>query len=250
MTTARHHRSGTGRRGFSLAELVLALGVLAIGMTMAAALFPAAIKLNEQSTRDSVGTIVATNGLAMARAVIHPGTGPGQFNPNNHELRLVEDTECQAFSDPNFLKYRPDPSAPTTRGVLVLGRPLAHGWQLVVVSYDMTTTDNQVVARSVSIDDISEVDGSPTVDISGGGVDPNRCIGALLVCAPADPNDSRIAYARMTYDPESRKLFLDHAIDDEAKTWTALVIVEDGGAGQMIAKSPVMAVLVAETTLH
>ena len=61
-------------RGFTLVELMLAIMLLAIGATMAAALFATAIK-QTQSSLDSVnGTIICENGLAIAETVLHPDT--------------------------------------------------------------------------------------------------------------------------------------------------------------------------------
>ena len=45
---ARHPRS-RGTMGFSLAELLIAIWVLGVGLAMVAALFPAGMKANEHS---------------------------------------------------------------------------------------------------------------------------------------------------------------------------------------------------------
>jgi len=58
----------TAPRGFSLTELMISIGILAVGLVMAGALFPAAIKANSQSVSDVLGSIICENGLAITKA--------------------------------------------------------------------------------------------------------------------------------------------------------------------------------------
>jgi prepilin-type N-terminal cleavage/methylation domain-containing protein len=56
------------RRGFSLAELIIAIGILAVGMVMVGALFPAAIRANRSTHRNVLGSIICESGIAVAKA--------------------------------------------------------------------------------------------------------------------------------------------------------------------------------------
>ena len=48
----------SNRSAFTMMELMIAVAVLGIGMTMAAALFPAAIRENQISINDTIGNLI------------------------------------------------------------------------------------------------------------------------------------------------------------------------------------------------
>jgi len=58
------------RRGFSLIEVLMAIFILGVGVISIAALFPAGIAQQRQSTDDVMGPIVANNALAVLRTKI------------------------------------------------------------------------------------------------------------------------------------------------------------------------------------
>jgi len=95
-------RDASARGGFSMAELVIAMGIMGIGLAMAAAIFPAALKQTEGSYNDLVGTMIAENGLAVARnRLAHlewdPDAAPALidgFNPDpNDKFEKIEQCE-------------------------------------------------------------------------------------------------------------------------------------------------------------
>lgn len=228
MTRTRHiGRRNGARRGFSLSELVLALGVLAIGLSMAAALFPTAIKLNEQSAQDAIGTIIAENGLAVAKTMLKNSDVPAT-DPNL--IRLADENKTIPI-DLNHQHY-PDSTNNATRGFIVLGRKLSAAdpngpVQLVIVSYDKRSTSSTVTAQSVTISN-----GSGTTVTLSGATPP---IGSPLIL------QSTGAYARII-DANGQQAILDRAIDN-GDAW---VIAESG----VVARSPAMAVLVADAFLE
>lgn len=62
-----------GRPGFSLTELLIAIGVLGIGLGMIAALFVTGLAQVRLSLGDSEGGMVAANGLAVAKMFLRAG---------------------------------------------------------------------------------------------------------------------------------------------------------------------------------
>jgi prepilin-type N-terminal cleavage/methylation domain-containing protein len=238
-------RRNRARRAFSLTELLIALGIMAIGLSMAAALFPTAIKLNEQSGQDSIGTIIAENGLAVAqiqgaaiRAILAPDPNSG--------LIPIDGNNCTVFSsasgDPNLLLYRPDPnSTTTTRGFVILGRKLSAAdpngpAQLVIVSYDKRSSANTVTASLVTIT------GSPTTTVTWDATPPVPVpVGSPLILA------STGAYARIIdANANGQDAVLDHAVPGMAADNHAFVIVENGVTG----RSPAMTVVVSDVFLN
>jgi len=82
-------------RGFTLAEVLIALGVLAVGLTMSAALFPAAIIETEKSVNASIGTLICDNAVLAAKR-IDPGTND-----------LLANNPFQRFHPPSGSDYVP-----------------------------------------------------------------------------------------------------------------------------------------------
>lgn len=65
MVATQMHRNRTSRGGFSLAEVLLSTAVLGVGLTMAMAVFPAAVLENKSSTDDVYATIVLDNATML-----------------------------------------------------------------------------------------------------------------------------------------------------------------------------------------
>jgi len=237
MRRARHiGRRNRARRAFSLIELLLALGILAIGLSMAAALFPAAIRLNEQSGQDSIGTIVAENGLAVAQTMLHNSA----INQTAGSLVcVVDESMASPPIDRELQHYLYDPSAPgaAMRGFVVLGRRLdtadpSGPVQLVIVSYDKQSSANTVNATYI-----------PSPTITGGTVvsnlGTNVPVGSPLIMA-GDGSWAKIISNTPTQGT------LDHALGTTYEGLGAFVIVDPSAT----AKSPATAVLVADVLLN
>lgn len=65
-----------GRAGFTLMEILIAVAVTGIGMSMISCLFPLAIKEHQTAVENTVGTMMCKNGLAMVKARLSYPTVP------------------------------------------------------------------------------------------------------------------------------------------------------------------------------
>jgi len=229
------------RAAFSLVELMIALGVLAIGIAMVAGLFPAAIKQTEISYNDAVGTIIAQNGLAMARATLNDFNIDIPGNIGDPLQVVVDDDNTHGTASgrtklPAALRaYRdnPDLTAPTDKGFLVLGRKISSNEaQLVIVAYAKKNPSDNVTAVSINISSISA--DAATVSLNM----PNARRLSPLILA----DTGRYAIIEKIEQPDI--LYLDHQKLD-GLAGDAWVVVEAGQSGV----SPAMAVVSATVAL-
>jgi prepilin-type N-terminal cleavage/methylation domain-containing protein len=156
------------RAGFTLTEIMFALGILAYGIAMSAGLFAVAMKYNNQSFRDVVGTIICENGAVVAQTVL------------KHPLNLAGDSEVLHDVTDRFeageLTYPADAvngGSPTSPyGFCVLARQVGdqNDYQLVIVAYKLNKTSNKAVMKSgdatiadltIEGEKVSEVQGVP-----------------------------------------------------------------------------------------
>jgi len=59
--------NGIRRNGFTLVELMVAIGILAIGAAMVASVFPVAMLENKKSVEHTMGALISENALALCR---------------------------------------------------------------------------------------------------------------------------------------------------------------------------------------
>ncbi len=171
---------------FTLTEVLISIAIMGVGLTMAAALFPSAIKENEKSFNSSTGTLIAQNGLAIAKAVLQESTVTWDpINPSDL-VRIADEstlgTALISLEDQHYpmgtinTSLGPDEKM---RGFVLLGRQIeTTGTQLLIaVSYSRFQNDAVAVHR------VPAPPASPSVVI---GDDPNDMSQSLLSGIPGD----------------------------------------------------------------
>ncbi len=134
-----HRRSR--RRGFSLAELMISIGILAVGMSILAALFPAAIAMNRRSSRTVLGSIICENGVSLMRSAFGSGAvdKPDRTLPT---LVPLADDKTATYFTPAMCRF-PQGDPDSDYGFMMLYRHLdadddettEEGRQVVTVAY-------------------------------------------------------------------------------------------------------------------
>jgi len=175
-THRQHERTRADRpgrsAGFSLVELLVAIAILGVGLAMAAALFPTAIKQNEFSFNDTLGMIICKNALATVKAkatyedlssvddatLVNLGTKHPDYAGKETYLDLLTEADLTypvprqppadfdgGVNEPTDWVEFPGATSPwdyrpaSTRGAVVLARRMGAGnendFQFVIVAY-------------------------------------------------------------------------------------------------------------------
>ena len=213
--------SADKRAGFSLTELLVAIGVLGIGMTMVAALFVTGLAQVRLSLGVSESSVVAANGIAVAKMFVTAGDVPGTtltvIADGSHTTKISADFQKSPYGDPD-----------TNRGFVILARECgAEAYQLVSVAYARTGGGNvTAVAVTTSSTNANQITFTSSTNLNVGS--------PVIVAASGE-------YARIVSLSGSTAT-LDHelAIGNGA---TAYVIVESTGG------SPATGVRVSRTAL-
>jgi prepilin-type N-terminal cleavage/methylation domain-containing protein len=146
-----HPVAGDRRHGFTLAEILVALGILAIGMSMVAAIFPAAMEFNRTSTNSTLGSIICENGLILSElaltAEIVDALPPGRLAP------LADDMSGRDVHISRNEQHYPTGQGDARTGFAMLARKISAAgstYQLVTVAYRKSDKDNKVALLPVT----------------------------------------------------------------------------------------------------
>lgn len=127
--------------GFTLAELLISIGILGVGLTMSAALFPAGLDANKDSANDLLGTMICQNGLAIAKAKVKTFHVPGT------SFTFLSDPGAGVFT-PAELQY-PYGSGEET-GFYVFGRRIEadkNEYELLIIAYQKHPNGGEVALQ-------------------------------------------------------------------------------------------------------
>jgi prepilin-type N-terminal cleavage/methylation domain-containing protein len=207
--SVRGRYPGRQRGGFTLAEILVALGILAIGMSMVAAIFPAAMEFNRASTNDTLGTIICENGLAISELELTAEVV--NVSPTPTVLTVFADDTKDDHIKKAAQRYPTGKTDSRTGFVMMVRKLTATGSisQVVTVAYRKTDKDNTVALVPVTC----TITGGK--DVSGGA--GNLRIGSPLInrttgqFAFLDSINSNGTAGTLDIDPKKRNLSVSGA---------------------------------------
>jgi len=220
------------RKGFSLAELLISIGILSIGLSMSAMLFPAALKENERSLNNVVGTLVCENTLALGKMILHA---------DNTEKSLPLEVESTSLadrtSDLGNGKYYPYADTGSKLGSKLFARKVQEGgYQLVAVAYRLRkAAGNSVVLKS------------PVCTVNSGQVTVTSAGADLRLGSPVIHKDSG-KFSRLVSVAATKKSGkLESQVTFTGECW---VLQESDSATGLLDASPAMWTLSTKTGLR
>ena len=238
---ARGRAVGSSARasGFTLAELLISIGILGVGLTMSAALFPAGLEANKNSANDLLGTMICQNGLAMAKArvtTLHLPT-----------IDCVELHRIDGLFTSAELKYPYGSDGNTA--FFVLGRQIITGkneYDLTVIAYQKHRDGGAVVLKDAQGDAYVSSTGVRqfTFDEGEGYAEVGRTIvivGAVSTTAAGAYSSGSARIVSMN----GKIATLDRALSGSNDRSLKVKIVYQEG----VPTTPVMAVMSAHTSL-
>ena len=220
----RNPRAATARNAFTLAEMLIAIMILGMGLSMAAAIFPAAMTYNQQSADDILGNIICQNGLSLVKATLSLGALTTTLSENTS---LGDDRRYPIDADDD------------KTGFLVFGRRMAstrNDHQIIIVAYSKADAANMLSTVAKPPPTTSPLaDGryklvfsAPDTDLQAGSV----------IIAKVDG-----AYARIL-GVDGATVIVDRKLEPGGQN---VLVVAETGTG--VKKSPVLAVLATRTAL-
>jgi Tfp pilus assembly protein PilV len=228
--------------GFTLAEVLISVGILGVGMTMAAALWPAAIRENQNSANSTLGPIICENGIAVIQA--------------KYRINAVG-TKMTVLADPNA--PMPDSSYPI--GISTVGKTFDPNFTPSFVAMgrrlDTTSNDVQLFVFAVSSHTLSPT-GTMRVKMKlvQYDEDPNSTSTTLSttntyqIGAPIFTNGGQLATV-MGVDTIKHLVTLDHPLSPEGTPTTVFTLMEwDVLGGFWSTFSPVMYSMTTRTALR
>ncbi|MBN1942400.1 MAG: prepilin-type N-terminal cleavage/methylation domain-containing protein [Phycisphaerae bacterium] len=244
-----------GRKAFTLMELLIAIGILAVGGAMAAALFPAAIKENQSSYNDTLGSIICQNGLATIKARTYatlPATSSFTIGPTTlgeadtpYPQPYLPKPTTVSENDPDWVNDSGTIRPKSTLGFVSLWREDGEAVGIIIVAYKKQNTP------TVYSDIVKPL---PMTTINAGN--DNFTISAVI---PAAHRSKLLhSYVVATNTGEYRKItgvqgstaYLDEPFSSNAVNPWVFMQYESTGTTPVGVYSPVINILSARTALR
>lgn len=171
-----------GRGGFTLTEIMIALGVVGVALGMAAAAFEAGLKSHNSAVSNAMRSLVAENAVAIARArLIYAST-----DPSTYQLAPI------GLRDLNFPTRTADNDT-SGRGYLLAAKQNALGkndYTFRIRPYVLAKSTYKLEATAAKNCDISiaGANGPATLMASSGSLDPAMVVGAYVMAIYPDAN--------------------------------------------------------------
>ena len=145
------------RQGFTLIEILIAIGILSVGLLCAAALFPAAVMENQNAYSNSMGALICENGLAILRSKMRHEEISVVLSPDPTPLDRVPMKLGFGTSPRNFLGddgadgFYPSGDTNSSKGFTGVIRRVngTNCYDLTVVSYDRVESSTSIKATVV-----------------------------------------------------------------------------------------------------
>jgi prepilin-type N-terminal cleavage/methylation domain-containing protein len=172
-----HHGRNAHAAGFTLTEIMIAMGVLAIGMGMIAGALHAGIQLHVRTIDDIMRQLIADNALAIVQARVRHTDGTSNGIPANTAPYIC--LNSGAYFGPGDLKYPWNANTPYGAAVFMRRRAIdttkfANDYDVIVVPYtiiaDSSNTLGNLVITSLPSSTVSAGTPGSTVTVTSAGV--------------------------------------------------------------------------------
>ncbi len=213
------------RTAFTLIELMIALGILAVGVSMAAAMFPLATKNRVSTIQGALGEIICRNALGIAMI------GVPAEKVTSATLSVIADEAHTSVLSAQSQRY--DSGDSRECGFVLLGRSMGagKGRQLIVAAY-RKLSGGQVTAEATAC------------NVPAGSTSITGAAG-LRTGSPLIDEKGRYAMIVSTNETGTEGK-LDHPLSDSEDVTSAFVIVESTEARF----SPAIGILMNRTALR
>lgn len=174
MSTQSAHCRQTAA-GFSLIEVLAAIGILGVGLAMAMALFPVAVQFADTSAKSSLGSIICENGLnTVTLRLTHASYDPNNFSQVSDKDRLYA-AELIDPNDPNSLRISRFGFAYCITNRDPNATPRPNDYQIAVMAYRVKDKSGKAQAKIVSVDGTIPLNGSADFSVFNADTsDPNN----------------------------------------------------------------------------